>query len=218
MYNATPVGLRSLADGSSHGVLPVLAAMGLRWLPDESCDGVLPLLAAVGLIRLGDGFCDGVLSVSTADGELAIWPFHSCASDRYPGRRQFTRTPPQTPPPLPDSINAPQSVIDDVTRTWYIGRASVCLAGVPCSTPPPFFSNLALSASFEYLCYGSTAIINILMILVRGWTIDVMLKSWSLTFTTCTIRFERFPRSIIWLLRGIFNLNKLRSCLWFSEF
>ena len=72
MYNATPVGLRSLADGSSHGVLPVLAAMGLRWLPDESCDGVLPLLAAVGLIRLADGFCDGVLSVSTADGELAI--------------------------------------------------------------------------------------------------------------------------------------------------
>ena len=31
-------------------------------------------------------------------------------------------------------------------------------------------SYLALSASFEYLCYGSTAIINILILTARGST------------------------------------------------
>ena len=34
-------------------------------------------------------------------------------------------------------------------------------------------SQLALSASFEYICYGSTVIINMLFIAVRGSTLDV---------------------------------------------
>ena len=36
-----------------------------------------------------------------------------------------------------------------------------------------YISQLALSASFEYLCYGFTAIINILLFSVRGSTLDV---------------------------------------------
>ena len=34
-------------------------------------------------------------------------------------------------------------------------------------------SSLAFSDSFEYLCYGSTAVINILILTVRGSTLDV---------------------------------------------
>ena len=32
---------------------------------------------------------------------------------------------------------------------------------------------LALSASFEYICYGYTAIINLFTLTVRGSTLDV---------------------------------------------
>ena len=39
-------------------------------------------------------------------------------------------------------------------------------------------SQLALSDSFEYLCYGSTAIRNMLTLTVLGSTLDVSAKRW----------------------------------------
>ena len=43
-------------------------------------------------------------------------------------------------------------------------------------------SYLALSASFEYLCYGSTAILNIFTITVRGSALDF--RIWRLQTTS----------------------------------
>ena len=78
------------------------------------------------------------------------------------------------PPQTANRCRNSGRVVDEDDLTWFN----------PCSAELFFCKNhrdqrffyLALSDSFEYLCYGSTVITNIFTLTVLGWTLVVRIR------------------------------------------
>ena len=63
-----------------------------------------------------------------------------------------------------------------ITRIDILQRSESIFCCLTLKAPTYFYtkmSQLALSDSFECVCYGSTAIINVFILTVRGSTLDV---------------------------------------------